>query len=326
MGIVRVLETWPKRPIVKEGKQACYLLLHLYVPSDIFPPPSPKHLKGLSASKKAGKQLGVHIWPICVTSNRGMRAYRYLFRFQRYKRDDDQALRIGEAILYAAAITDGPLVSFREAISVFRVPAQLVREKDSVPLEKLIRVEESRNFSDRITQNPYDTLGNVASSSHIETVWKIAPLIFHDEQIRRSVRFLKSSDESFHVYPGEIAEVLDNPHEAAITGYDQNRIENALQDAFKAVEAVIGDPPKDDRKLFAKIGSIGLDPNELVGYSNKTPLHQVIRDMNGARDKKAAHGSTSDRKITTLEMMEYQACANYIVWAAIESKMGHTIF
>jgi len=98
-------------------------------------------------------------------------------------------------------------------------------------------------------------------------------------------------------------------------------MENALQNAFKAVEAILGDPPNDDRKFFSKIKAIGLDPNEEVGRVAKTPLHKIIRDMNFARDKKSAHGSTQYRTITVSDLMEYQACARYIILAAIEKQL-----
>ena len=59
---------------------------------------------------------------------------------------------------------------------------------------------------------------------------------------------------------------------------------------------------------------------------NKVLLHTVIREMNEARDKKAAHGSTPHRTITGGELMEYQVCAHLVVWAAIENKLDERIY
>ena len=215
-----------------------------------------------------------------------------------------------------------------ETTSVFRVPANLVRDIKSVPVDKLARIEETRVPDERILEFPKVALGAAVYISYqqVDAAWKIMPALFKHEELYRAARFLKTSQDHFHVGSGQIAEVLDNPNSAAASGFEQNMLENALQNAFKAVEAVLGDPPKDDGKFFPKIRAIGLDPNKEVGYLNKMPLVKVIRNMNEARDKKAAHGSTTHRTITIGEMMEYQHCARFVVWVAIESKLGQRIY
>jgi len=99
-------------------------------------------------------------------------------------------------------------------------------------------------------------------------------------------------------------------------------LETALQNAFKAIEAVIGDPPKDYRKLERKLKEHDLEFDEKVGYGSKKSLGQVIRDMNKLRDKKSAHGITSPRAIKILDMLEYQACARHIVMSALENAVS----
>ncbi len=298
-----------------------------------MPPPSIKRLRGVTSANKAGKDLGIKVWPVRLTWKNSQGYFRYLFRFPRYRRDDKQAIRIAESVLYAMSLVSGPIFNMfmgtRETASVvFRIPAGLARDTDSIPIDKLVQVEEARAFGDRSLDFPAGTLSTVTSTHHsdIDAAWKIAPIIFQDEALYRAVRFLKTSQDDFYVWPGQTAGVIDNPDLSAETGFEQSLLENALQNAFKAVEAVLGDPPKDDRKFFSKISSIGLDPNDEVSYTSKLPLHKVIRDMNDARDRKAAHGSTTNRTITVGEMMEYQACARLIVWAAIESKLGQSIF
>jgi len=116
------------------------------------------------------------------------------------------------------------------------------------------------------------------------------------------------------------ATILPNDHSVL----PETKVETALQNAFKAIEAVIGDPPKDDRKLALKLRNIGLDFQEEVGYGNKDKLGQLIRKINLERDRKAAHGSTSPRTIRIVDMMEYQACARYIVIAALEHEASQS--
>jgi len=157
------------------------------------------------------------------------------------------------------------------------------------------------------------------SENAVDEAWKITPLLFQNDRIYNAVSFLKTGQDDFFVRPGEINEIFAKWNQSSKTGFYQRKFENSLQNAFKAIEAIIGDPPKDNKKFFAKIKGIGLDPFEEFGYLSKDPLHVVIPQMNAARDKKAAHGSTKDRIITLGEMMTYQDCAHLIVAAAIKN-------
>jgi hypothetical protein len=130
------------------------------------------------------------------------------------------------------------------------------------------------------------------------------------------------------VYPGGIDEVTHDdvcPHSASM----RSRFEDALHNSFKAVEAIIGDPPKDDRRLSEKLKKIGINFDEPVGYRVKEPIGTVIRSMSAARDKKSAHGNTRHRSITPAELLEFQACAHLVVVAALEwwpVQPGHDLF
>lgn len=325
---VRVLTRQPKYPPVKDCNRVCYLLLHVCVPSRISPPPSVRHLEGIKSAQRAGEALGVKIWPLRVTWEDGRGNFRYFFRFPRYQKDDKEAQRVGECFLYALALAHGPFMPTDETASVFRVPAEVVRNARAVPMDRLVEIEEAQPYYSRTLEFPLLSLGTVFSTTgdRFDAAWKITPALRANERLYRSVHFLKASKDDFFVWPGQIEEVISSPESTAATGFEQTKLENALQNAFKAIEAILGDPPKDDTRFLAKIRSIGLDPGEEVGFTEKAPLHTVIRKMNEARDKKAAHGSTSQRIITISEMLEYQTCADLVVWAAVESELREQIF
>jgi len=324
---VSVLSRRPKYPPIKDGNRVCYLLLHVCVPSDISPAPSVQHLDGIKSAQKAGKLLGIKIWPLRIRWKDKTGDFRYFFRFPRYRRDDKEAQRIGECFLYALALAFGPFIPSNETVAVFRVPEEVVRNTDVVPGGKLIQIEEARSYHDRTIDFPYRVLGitSCTTGDRFDSAWKITPVLLKNEELYRAVRFVVASQDDFFVSPGEIREVIGNPELTPLASAVQTKYENALHNAFKAIEAVLGDPPKDDAKFFNKIKSIGLDPDEEVGYIKKDPIHNVIRKMNKARDKKTAHGSTSPRNITNGELLEYQACAHLIVWFAIEKKLGERI-
>ena len=128
------------------------------------------------------------------------------------------------------------------------------------------------------------------------------------------------------MFPGQVPEVLRQPGEMPHTANLLTRAENALVNAFKAVEALIGDPPSDDRKFFAKLRSVGVDPFQNAGYPISVPLHERIRELNRARDKKGAHAKTSAIPITYYELMDLQLCARLVVVRALERKLCRSIF
>ena len=306
----------------------CYLLLHLGVPSSRSPVSSAGQLQAVRSARRAGKELGIRVWPSRVFWPGKEGHYRYFFRFPRYRRDDVQATHVAEAVLFAVTLTHGPFMDTYAMTSVFRVPSELVRDAGSVPIDWLIQIEEERAPDDRTLAFPATKLdaATFMASYHIDAAWKITPVLVRDAALHQATQMLKASKDDFYVWPGGIVDVVSDPGLTASSGLEQNKLENALQNAFKAIECVLGDPPKDDTKFFAKLKSIGLDPCEKVGYIRKLPLHQVIREMNVARDKKAAHGSTPRRAITVGEMLEYQACADLVLWVAIENRLGETIY
>jgi hypothetical protein len=204
----------------------------------------------------------------------------------------------------------------------------MVRNRDTISLDALIKLQAARAPEELSIAFPHVALAMVASTSEdrFEAAWRIASLVFRDQQLFEAVRFLKASRDDFFVSPGEVNEVAYGDEIVPRTSAAQTRFENALQNAFKAIEAVIGDPPRDDRKFFQRIREIGLDPNGEVGYGEKRPLHEAIRRANDARDKKSAHGRTGDRSIRVRELLNHQACAMCIIWAALEKKLGKPLF
>lgn len=104
---------------------------------------------------------------------------------------------------------------------------------------------------------------------------------------------------------------------------ERARIETAYQNAFKAIEAVIGEPPKEERRLRMRLVEAGIDPDETVGYGfyerygaepGKEKLIKKLTDMHHSRDKKSAHGRTAiPRTIGYCELKDKQALAQYML-------------
>ena len=307
--------------VIDNSNKVSYLLLHLGVPV-AYSLTSGKHLV---AAKKAAKTLGIQLSTISVEiDNKNPSFPRYLFHFPYFQRNDELASRFADTVLIVASVTYGPFLDDKDDVSVFRIPMSLIGNRKSIHLGELIQLEESRAWEDKIAD--FDTVSLIGSEVQfsdraVEMAWELTPLLFKDDRFLRAFRFLKASQDNFYVWSGEIDNAIENAHTTAKNVFHQSRLENALQDSFKAIEAILGDPPKDDKKFIRKIEAIGLNPNESFGLANK-PLYQTIRDMNEARDKKAAHGSTSNRHISVGELLDYQYCARLIVIQASKSEIG----
>ena len=180
---------------------------------------------------------------------------------------------------------------------------------------------------DRTISFPHPTMGQVSTTTvdRYEAAWRIARVTFGQESLFDATRFLKRSHDNFYVYPGQIQKVTSDLEVVPETSSQQTKFEDALQNAFKAVEAGIGDPTRDDRRFFMKLRQIGLDPQEEVGYKTRTALHRVIRDMNRARAKKSAHGNPRSRTIKAADLLNYQACSACVVMAVIEAARGSSV-
>jgi hypothetical protein len=308
-----------------------YVLLQIGFPENTRNP-YPRRL-GRSHDSSAAKRhlkivrnecnpLGIEIRSIDISIGKHQADFgHYVFRFRDFRSDDSAAIKFAEAFAYGMALASGPLADANDPL-VLRIPDALIRKR-SVPIDALVALEESRPWGERTFPFPNARIAAVTKTvteAH-ELGWCIAAVTYQNAALFDATRFLQRSYENFYVSPGGISEVMydDTPPR---TGAAQNNHEDALHSAFKAIEAVIGDPSKDDRRFFATLAKIGIDPAEEAGYLNKIPIHKMIRRMNEARDKRSAHGSTRNRKISAAELLDFQTCADVIVTAALEKQRG----
>jgi len=269
------------------------------------------------AALNAAHEVGIKISIIPISPSRkekrSSQALRYFFRFPRYKCDDSRAQKFAESFMLAIELLKGPSVSYYESQMVFRVPADVVRNKKVL-------------FFDDLRKHEYSGLLSVAGAKFflpdlIELAWKITPVIFYEDNIHRALLYLRTSHHHFFSAPPSKRYHYD-PDLLPEPGIEQTNWENSLFHSYKAVEAIIGDLPKDDTKLKDRLESIGLDPAEEVGFVVKRHLIDELKNMNKARDKKGGHGSTPKTQIKLWEMQNYQECARYVIQSAIETKSG----
>lgn len=244
----------------------------------------------------------------------------YTISFECGKRDDKLAQRIVDALWASLAIMGR--VAFEEMPFALCVPKCLLRSESNVIIETLVAWYVVDN------NTPYNPdfllvrLGRYVryDSNVITKAWKILPALMQNNIFKAS-QFMFASIQDFNFIGDDTSEILRNPDLIPLSFNEQVRAEGAILNAYKAIEALIGDPPKDDAKLKNKLISIGVDPGELVGFriSTKEPVLQVIRRLNEYRDRKTVHGSTPySRETKYVEVYEFQECTLVLLSSSID--------
>ena len=136
---------------------------------------------------------------------------------------------------------------------------------------------------------------------------------FRDEDFRRSAFYLYQS----------IKELGWDHCDWQVQGYDDqfnphvsvSEAESAAQNAFKCIEAIIGEPTKTKpHKLAVLLRSKGFDPDIRLGFRKKDTLFNKIIEFHEIRDRVAAHGKSKyKRRLSVSEVIEMQALARYML-------------
>jgi hypothetical protein len=225
----------------------------------------------------------------------------------------------------------GPSIRVDEPFHALPIPRSCVAKgklrKDLLEEHVLGKLghEDSRAF----LETQVLRVGN-SSAAKSACAWRLASVAYRNEAIRRAIRHIVDSEEDFHVYPGEIPEVLENARYTGSRWWEWTRLERAMISVYSAVEALIGDPPRKDSKLCKKLRETHhLDPDVVVGellHLQGMTLAEMIRQMQQARDHRAAHGSTREGSLMLAELLEFQSLARLLVMEIAEDLHGQPLF
>ena len=158
----------------------------------------------------------------------------------------------------------------------------------------------------------------------LDYVWRIVPYMVENKPLMDAAHFYKESIGRVWIADDDVFNIMVDNSNIPESQTEKARVETAYQNAFKAIEAIIGEPPKDERKLRMKLSGAGIDPDEMIGYNlygmkpGKEKLLKKLIDMRGTRDKKAAHGKTNvPRIVGYCELKDKQALARHILLSHI---------
>lgn len=275
---------------------------------------------------------------------------RYAVRFPYYRRNDHVAQRISDALDATLRLFHGPTLS--EPARSIGFPRTLERASSHVRHDQLMRPDCTRAVR-RADLVAYDRLrdddqavGDLLIGSLLTDCFQVPPdelsaaLEMLPVTVRapflQAVHFYRESIRDFY-FSGDIIQMtLSDPKSAPTSQLERTKVEAAVWSAFKALEAIIGDPPRDERKFRSRLEGHGIDPDEKVGYRPwsaptserddewRESISLKIRKMSACRDKRAAHGSRTarDRTITYYELMDFQECARACLVVAIRHRAG----
>lgn len=211
-------------------------------------------------------------------------------------------------------------------------------EAKDIPKNRLIKTSEAAEILKRSLPSTYklydcQSIFDIKWSRGYDfdqDLWALVASIALDEQILYASLFLRSSLDEFIFIGDDITTVIDESEEKPKHVYEAVRLENAIHNCYKVVEAICGGPlPKERKKISNRLREAGIDPDERGGYtvSGKFDVETVvdkIGKLRAARNDRAAHGRIhKDRKSTYYELMDYQALACHLLSQFIEFRYPH---
>ena len=246
------------------------------------------------------------------------------------ERDDELAQRFADAAMATVILVSGPFVPPDVPIA-FAVPLAKLGKQGEIAFDQLVEEDGQRENRDRYgevgLQVHFGTWRQMLADE-IAQVWELLPALLLDSHIFDAAHFFWASIHEFVFLGDTVREVLDDINATPVSRIALVRAENAIQNAFKAIEALIGDPPRDDERLRGKIKAAGLDPDEQVGWDipeyglARQSILERVKKVSRMRDIRAAHARTgANRRITYFEMMEVQRLALHFVLASTEKRL-----
>lgn len=140
-------------------------------------------------------------------------------------------------------------------------------------------------------------------------IMRLLPAFLLDDGLWRGAQYFLGSASVFVFVGDEVGHFLRDRGQRPESPYRLVDAETAVWLAFKALEAVIGDPPSREAKLRHHLDELGLlDFPGVWRHEPAIDLVEKIQDFVSTRDSRAAHGRHHSRRrpLTSFETMDFQ--------------------
>jgi hypothetical protein len=163
-------------------------------------------------------------------------------------------------------------------------------------------------------------------------IWTLATTLVEDEVLLYAALFIREAIRDYQFRSNcDVEKALHDIEQLPETISESVRIENAIHNCYKAVEAIHGgNLPKDEAKIIRSFQGKEIDLTQLTGFkfegiALKPAIEKVIA-LRKSRNYKSAHGRIgANRKSTFYELMDFQKLAIHLVMSAIYPRTGVNI-
>lgn len=219
---------------------------------------------------------------------------------------------------------DALFVAYTRIVSqdfeVYRLPTRFV-QKGAIRKQTLLRLEQIvRRYSVHVgTEHSLLWAIYVTEDATLKILFHL-PAVLQTPELFDACHFFKEAFRDFTFLGDTVREVLSDPNRTAATESDRVRLESLVHHAYRAVEALLGEPGKDRNRYRARMHCWGLDYGELVGFGGmaRAPLGDRLYWLRDLRDLTAAHSRRGRRApLTLMEAMEAQDLAYAVITTAV---------
>ncbi len=210
---------------------------------------------------------------------------RFAFWLRNNKRDDALAQQIADAVWAILAVLHSVAGPVGNTPAALWLPADTLRDNLFVKLVDILVLEKQKRPEERITianldmvKARLDTFSSFPFSV-IDDMWRTLPGVLKIPPLFDALHFLQASLREYSFLGDSVGEVLEDRLHGPVSRFDSTRAENAIINAFKAIEAIIGDPPKDDARFEAKLREAYIDPAKPFGYRRTEPQNHSLKSF-----------------------------------------------
>jgi hypothetical protein len=272
-------------------------------------------------------ELGVKVKPVLLLESRQdvrkdvwhvCRAGRLLVVAERDERSARRVQRVADGLQSLFALFFGAPAPVRT--STCQIPERLVRA-GAIDIDELRAVERIATQRFNVITFRNEVVSAFFVSERImANIFFYLPTICRRDDLYDATHFYTGSVSDCQFLGDDVGEVPEDASRCPVAKENQVKLEGAVLNSFRAVEAVVGEPGKRQERFRQRLLNSGVEPDQQVGYSGEAQ-HAIIdriRWLRDLRDATSAHGRRGRASpLTYREVMEAQDVARAVVMDAL---------
>lgn len=210
-----------------------------------------------------------------------------------------------------------------EDLSLQLVPAEVIRDReilgaDFVQAVKIRARRDSDFFLERTFESQLWSFYMVPDILVAFLFFQL-PILLQSDRLFAACTFFQAACRDYAFTGDGISDILRQRSMPVKHERDRVQLENVILSSFRTVEAIVGEPGKENR-FRAMLISRGLDFDELVGFpgTRRKRLGHAIYALQSLRDATSAHGiRRRPHTVSWLEAMQAQHLAESVFHKAL---------